>query len=67
MEMKDISKFNHNQLMKIYKYPSKTAENKVAATINRTLTYRKKDYQSVRRMIEAVRMHGDEAVLKYAR
>lgn len=53
--------------MKIFNYPSKTAESKVAATINRGLAFRKKDYQSVGRILEDVRLRGDEAVLKYAR
>ena len=53
--------------MKIYSYPSKTAERKVAAAINRGLTFRKKDYQSVNRILDDVRRFGDEAVLKYAR
>ena len=53
--------------MRIYKYPSKTAESKFTATTNRTLTFRKKDYQAVSRMIDDVRLHGDKAVLKYAR
>ena len=53
--------------MKIHKYPSKTAENKVAAIINRGLSFNKKDYQTVSRIIEEVRRSGDQAVLKYAR
>jgi histidinol dehydrogenase len=53
--------------MKIYNFPSKTAERKISATINRGLSFRKKDYQTVNRIIEDVRRHGDEAVLKYAR
>ncbi|MBW2429473.1 MAG: histidinol dehydrogenase, partial [Deltaproteobacteria bacterium] len=53
--------------MKIYNYPSKTAEDKVTAIINRGLSYRKKDYQTVSRILEDVRHNGDGAVLKYAR
>jgi histidinol dehydrogenase len=53
--------------MKIYTYPSKVAENKVSAIINRGLSFRKKDYQIVNRILEDVRRHGDEAVVKYAR
>jgi histidinol dehydrogenase len=53
--------------MKIYNYPSKTAESKVDAIINRGLSFRKKDYQTVSRILDDVRRNGDEAVLKYAR
>jgi histidinol dehydrogenase len=53
--------------MKIYNYPSKTAESKVSAIINRGLSFSKKDYQTVNRILDDVRRHGDEAVLKYAR
>jgi histidinol dehydrogenase len=53
--------------MKIYTYPSKTAEKKVSAIVNRGLSFSKKDYQTVNRILEDVRRHGDEAVLKYAR
>ena len=53
--------------MKIYNYPSKTAESKVDAIINRGLSFRKKDYQTVSRILDDVRCNGDEAVLKYAR
>ncbi len=56
-----------SSLMKIYSYPSKTAERKVSTMINRGLTFRKKDHQSVNRIIDDVRLHGDGAVLKYAR
>jgi histidinol dehydrogenase len=53
--------------MKIYTYPSKTAEKKVSAIVNRGLSFSKKDYQAVNRILEDVRRHGDEAVIKYAR
>jgi histidinol dehydrogenase len=53
--------------MRIYHYPSKTAESKVSAIINRGLSFRKKDYQTVSRILEDVRRNGDAAVLKYAR
>lgn len=53
--------------MKIYTYPSKTAESKVSAIINRGLSFRKKDYQTVNRILEDVRINGDAAVIKYAR
>lgn len=53
--------------MRIYNYPSKTAEKKVSAIVNRGLSFSKKDYQTVNRILEDVRRHGDEAVIKYAR
>ena len=53
--------------MRIYNYPSKTAEKKVSAIVNRGLSFSKKDYQTVSRILEDVRRHGDEAVIKYAR
>ena len=66
-----IDKYNRFTLkpifMKIYNYPSKTAEDKVTAIINRGLSYRKKDYQTVSRILEDVRHNGDGAVLKYAK
>ncbi|MEJ2165013.1 MAG: histidinol dehydrogenase [Desulfobacterales bacterium] len=53
--------------MKIYHFPSKTAESKVSAIINRGFSFRKKDYQSVARILEDVRRNGDDAVIQYAR
>ena len=53
--------------MRIYTYPSKAAEDKVAAISNRGLSFRKKDYQTVNRILDDVRRYGDEAVIKYAR
>ena len=52
--------------MKIYDYPSKVAEKRVTAIVNRSLTFRKKDYQAVSRILEDVRRNGDVAVIKYA-
>jgi histidinol dehydrogenase len=53
--------------MKIYRYPSKAAEKRLAAIVNRGLSFRKKDYQAVSRILEDVRRNGDDAVIKYAR
>ena len=52
--------------MKIYDYPSKAAEKRMTAIVNRGLTFRKKDYQAVSRILEDVRRNGDVAVIKYA-
>ena len=53
--------------MKIYYYPSKAAEKKVSAIVNRGLSFSKKDYKIVSRILEDVRRRGDEAVIEYAR
>jgi len=53
--------------MKTYHYPSKSAEKKVAEIVSRGLAFKKKDYQAVERILEAVRRDGDRAVIKYAR
>ena len=52
--------------MKIYHYPSKAADKKVSAIVDRGLDFKKKDYQTVARIIEDVRRNGDKAVIKYA-
>jgi histidinol dehydrogenase len=51
--------------MKIYNYPSKSAEKKIASIINRGLGFKKKDYQSVKHILEDVRKNGDKALIKY--
>ena len=53
--------------MKIYSYPSKSAEKKLNTIINRSLSFRKKDIQDVTRILEAVRKGGDEALIGYVR
>ncbi len=52
--------------MKIYHYPSKAASKRVTTIVNRALTFRKKDYQAVARILDDVRRNGDDAVIKYA-
>lgn len=51
--------------MKIYKYPSKAAEARVKAIVNRSLGYKKKDFLEVTRILEDVKRHGDKALIKY--
>ncbi|MEA3428988.1 MAG: histidinol dehydrogenase [Thermodesulfobacteriota bacterium] len=51
--------------MKTYNYPSKSAEKKIASIINRGLGFKKKDYQSVKRILEDVRKNGGKALIKY--
>jgi len=51
--------------MKIYNYPSKTAQNRILSIINRGLRFKKKDIREVSRIIANVRKYGDEAVIQY--
>lgn len=53
--------------MKIYHYPSKSGEKKVVDIVSRGLSFKKKDYQAVSRILDEVRRNGDRAVIKYAR
>jgi len=52
--------------MKIYTYPSKSAETRVSSIINRGLGFKKKDYLKVSQILEDVRKNGDNALIKYA-
>ncbi|MCP4372360.1 MAG: histidinol dehydrogenase, partial [Deltaproteobacteria bacterium] len=51
--------------MKIYNYPSNSADKKVEAIINRGLGFTKKDFLGVTRIIEDVRKNGDRALVEY--
>lgn len=51
--------------MKIFNYPSKEAEKKIASIVNRGMGFKKKDLLSVTRIIEDVRKNGDKALIKY--
>jgi len=53
--------------MKIYNYPSKTADKRVESIINRGLGFKKKDFLEVTRIIEDVRKNGDKALIKYTK
>jgi histidinol dehydrogenase len=52
--------------MKRYHYPSDTARKKVLAIASRGLDMKKKDYQTVLRILEDVRNNGNKAVVAYA-
>ena len=52
--------------MKIYNYPSKSAETRVAVIANRSHQFTKKDFYEITRIIEDVRKRGDKALIKYA-
>jgi histidinol dehydrogenase len=51
--------------MKIYTYPSISAEKRVDTIVNRGLNFKKKDYLAVTRILEDVRRHGDQALINY--
>lgn len=53
--------------MKIYHYPSATAEKRLLQIEQRGLAYRRKDLTAVQRILEDVRKNGDEALLKFNR
>ena len=53
--------------MRIYNYPSRSAEQKVSRIIKRSLEYQKKDMAAVTRICENVRKRGDNAVISYSR
>ena len=58
-----LNKRTHN--LKIYTYPSKSAETRLRAIEQRTTAFRKKDIAEVNRIVEDVRKHGDDAVIRY--
>lgn len=51
--------------MKIYTYPSISAEKKIASIVNRGMGFKKKDLLAVTRIIEDVRKNKDQALIKY--
>ena len=51
--------------MKIYNYPSISAEKRVDSVVNRGLDFKKKDYLAVTRILEDVRRNGDRALINY--
>ena len=51
--------------MKIYTYPSRQAATRLKAIVSRTIEFRKKDIETVRRIVEDVRRHGDGALIGY--
>lgn len=53
--------------MKIYRYPSTTAEKRLLQIEQRRLGFRRKDLTAVQRILEDVRKNGDEALLKFNR
>lgn len=53
--------------MKILRYPSADAEKMIASIADRTIGFKKKDVQTVNRIIDDVRKNGDDAVIQYTR
>ncbi len=51
--------------MKLYQYPSKSAEQRVKDTIERGLGFSKQDYETVETYLEDVKTRGDEALVEY--
>ena len=53
--------------MKVYPYPSKTAEKRILKTLERGLGFSKKDLKAVEAYLKDVRKRGDEALVEYTR
>ncbi len=53
--------------MKIFEYPSKPAEARLKAIINRGLSFIRNDYKAVNGILENIRKNGDGALIDYAR
>ncbi|UCD33059.1 MAG: histidinol dehydrogenase, partial [Desulfobacterales bacterium] len=53
--------------MKIYNYPSKSAEKRVASIVGRGSDFKKKDVHAVNRILEDVKKNGNKALIKYTR
>jgi histidinol dehydrogenase len=53
--------------MRIYNYPSRPAEQRVARIIKRDLAFQKEEMAAVTRICERVRKQGDQAVISYTR
>ncbi len=53
--------------MKIYQYPSTAAEKRLLQIEKRGLEFRRKDMAAVQKILEDVRKHGDDALVKYTR
>jgi len=51
--------------MKIYQYPSKTAEKRVQDTIKRGLGFSKTDYENVENILESIKTGGDQTLVEY--
>jgi histidinol dehydrogenase len=52
--------------MKIYSYPSSSAEKRLSVIQGRVQSFNRKDQRAVARILEDVRRHGDTALINYA-
>ena len=52
--------------MKIFSYPSSSAEKRLSVIENRVQTFNQKDQRAVARILEDVRKNGDTALINYA-
>ncbi|MBI5593483.1 MAG: histidinol dehydrogenase [Deltaproteobacteria bacterium] len=52
--------------MKIYSYPSSSAEKRLSVIEGRVQSFNQKDQRAVARILEDVRKHGDTALINYA-
>ncbi|MDL2329028.1 histidinol dehydrogenase [Desulfosarcina sp. OttesenSCG-928-A07] len=53
--------------MKIFHYPSATADKKMKSIVGRAIDFRKADVRAVTRMLDDVKKNGDTAVVTYGR
>ena len=53
--------------MRIFNFPSRPAQQRIARIVNRGLAFEKKDIAAVTRICESVRKRGDQAVISYTR
>ena len=51
--------------MKIYNYSSKASETKIESIINRSFSFKKKDFLEVTRILKNIKIYGDEALVNY--
>ena len=51
--------------MKIYNYPSKSAEKRIDLVVNRGLGFTQKQHQAVARIIDDIKKNGDKALINY--
>ncbi len=51
--------------MKIFNYPSKNAEARVQAIVNRGLNFSKKEFKNVEKILADVKKNGDRALIAY--
>jgi len=53
--------------MRIFNFPSRSSEQRVARIVNRGLAFEKKDIAAVTRICESVRKRGDRALISYTK